>query len=169
MSLELTYRVGQPHIIPLSAHLQKKLVWSGHNVLLSTLQQELHHESFDPVKSELDNAYHVTCSIAAEYHCMEEAAANMAAMSDICCDSQTAVYVPALAKLNASAAIDWLQQNYEEQNSVSLPRGALYSHYLDFCQEANIEPMNQASLGKVIRSIFPDVKTRRLGTRGQSK
>ena len=49
MSLELTYRVGQPHIIPLSAHLQKKLVWSGHNVLLSTLQQELHHESFGTV------------------------------------------------------------------------------------------------------------------------
>ena len=62
-----------------------------------------------------------------------------------------------------------LRENYEEQDSISLPRGALYSHYLDFCQEANLEPMNQASLGKVIRSIFPDVKTRRLGTRGQSK
>lgn len=78
-------------------------------------------------------------------------------------------YKWAMISLSKGPTIARLQQNYEEQDSISLPRGALYSHYLDFCQQANIEPMNQASLGKVIRSIFPDVKTRRLGTRGQSK
>ena len=46
MSLDLTYHVGQPQVIPLSAHLQNKLVVSGHNVLLTTLQQDLHQESF---------------------------------------------------------------------------------------------------------------------------
>jgi regulatory factor X 1/2/3 len=33
----------------------------------------------------------------------------------------------------------------------------------------NIEPVNAASFGKLIRSIFPNLKTRRLGTRGHSK
>lgn len=90
---------------PFAIYITKLCFYDGENsyAFESCLVQPL----TDPVKSELDNAYHVTCSIAAEYHCMEEAAANMAAMSDICCDSQTAVYVPALAKLNASAAIDW--------------------------------------------------------------
>ena len=33
----------------------------------------------------------------------------------------------------------------------------------------NIEPVNAASFGKLIRSLFPGLKTRRLGTRGHSK
>lgn len=33
----------------------------------------------------------------------------------------------------------------------------------------SLEPVNAASFGKLIRSIFPNLKTRRLGTRGHSK
>ena len=32
-----------------------------------------------------------------------------------------------------------------------------------------MEPVNAASFGKLIRSVFPNLKTRRLGTRGNSK
>lgn len=55
--------------------------------------------------------------------------------------------------------------NYEEARGVSLPRSTVYSHYHQHCAAENIEPMNAASFGKLIRSVFPNIQTRRLGTR----
>lgn len=65
--------------------------------------------------------------------------------------------------------IKWLMDNYEPAEGVSLPRSSLYTHYLDFCKGNNMTPVNAASFGKIIRQQFPNLKTRRLGTRGQSK
>lgn len=48
---------------------------------------------------------------------------------------------------------------------MSLPRSTLYSHYLRHCQEQKLDPVNAASFGKLIRSIFMGLRTRRLGTR----
>ena len=45
----------------------------------------------------------------------------------------------------------------------------MYSHYLRHCSEHKLEPVNAASFGKLIRSVFLGLKTRRLGTRGNSK
>ncbi|XP_013099550.1 DNA-binding protein RFX2 [Stomoxys calcitrans] len=69
----------------------------------------------------------------------------------------------------ASATVKWLSQNYETADGVSLPRSTLYSHYMQHCNECNIEPVNAASFGKLIRSVFAGLRTRRLGTRGNSK
>ncbi|XP_075147796.1 DNA-binding protein RFX2-like [Haematobia irritans] len=69
----------------------------------------------------------------------------------------------------ASATVKWLSQNYETADGVSLPRSTLYSHYIQHCNECNIEPVNAASFGKLIRSVFAGLRTRRLGTRGNSK
>lgn len=69
----------------------------------------------------------------------------------------------------ASATVKWLSQNYETAEGVSLPRSTLYSHYMQHCTESNIEPVNAASFGKLIRSVFAGLRTRRLGTRGNSK
>ncbi|PRP82203.1 DNA-binding protein RFX2 isoform 1 [Planoprotostelium fungivorum] len=65
--------------------------------------------------------------------------------------------------------LQWLQDNYECQEGMSLPRSTLYNHYNHFCSTMSIEPINPASFGKLIRSVFPTLKTRRLGTRGHSK
>jgi len=73
------------------------------------------------------------------------------------------------SKLQSPLTIQWLNENYEVSDGVSLPRSALYSHYLDFCEKNNLSPVNAASFGKIIRHTFPNLKTRRLGTRGQSK
>jgi len=62
-----------------------------------------------------------------------------------------------------------LQENYESEEGSSLPRSTLYTHYLQFCAQTNLESINAASFGKLIRSVFPHLKTRRLGTRGHSK
>ncbi|XP_065372315.1 DNA-binding protein RFX2-like [Calliphora vicina] len=69
----------------------------------------------------------------------------------------------------ASATIKWLSQNYETAEGVSLPRSTLYNHYIQHCTESKIEPVNAASFGKLIRSVFAGLRTRRLGTRGNSK
>ncbi|XP_076463260.1 DNA-binding protein RFX2-like isoform X2 [Babylonia areolata] len=67
------------------------------------------------------------------------------------------------------ATVQWLLDNYETSEGVSLPRSTLYYHYLRHCQEQNLDPMNPASFGKLIRSVFLGLRTRRLGTRGNSK
>ncbi|XP_060921479.1 MHC class II regulatory factor RFX1a isoform X2 [Labrus mixtus] len=68
-----------------------------------------------------------------------------------------------------SADKKWLLDNYETAEGVSLPRSTLYCHYLLHCQEQKLEPVNAASFGKLIRSVFMGLRTRRLGTRGNSK
>uniref|UniRef100_A0A8C3UJI1 Regulatory factor X1 n=1 Tax=Catharus ustulatus TaxID=91951 RepID=A0A8C3UJI1_CATUS len=67
------------------------------------------------------------------------------------------------------ATVQWLLDNYETAEGVSLPRSALYCHYLLHCQGHKLEPVNAASFGKLIRSVFMGLRTRRLGTRGNSK
>ncbi|XP_038053563.1 transcription factor RFX4-like [Patiria miniata] len=65
--------------------------------------------------------------------------------------------------------LKWLQSNYELADGVCIPRNTLYVHYTDFCKKTSTHPMNAASFGKMIRQKFPQLTTRRLGTRGQSK
>ncbi|XP_064626427.1 DNA-binding protein RFX2-like isoform X3 [Lineus longissimus] len=67
------------------------------------------------------------------------------------------------------ATVQWLIDNYENAEGVSLPRSTLYNHYLRHCHEQKMDPMNPASFGKLIRSVFLGLRTRRLGTRGNSK
>ncbi|XP_055998858.1 transcription factor RFX4-like [Ostrea edulis] len=67
------------------------------------------------------------------------------------------------------ATLKWLEDNYEIAESVCIPRSTLYSHYLDYCETNDTQPVNAASFGKIIRQQFPQITTRRLGTRGQSK
>ncbi|GIY84784.1 hypothetical protein CDAR_281951 [Caerostris darwini] len=65
--------------------------------------------------------------------------------------------------------VQWLIDNYETAEGVSLPRSTLYTHYLKHCTEHKLDPVNAASFGKLIRSVFLGLRTRRLGTRGNSK
>lgn len=69
----------------------------------------------------------------------------------------------------AHLQIKWLSRNYETADGVSLPRSTLYNHYMQHCNEQKLEPVNAASFGKLIRSVFSGLRTRRLGTRGNSK
>ncbi|XP_016431240.1 MHC class II regulatory factor RFX1-like [Sinocyclocheilus rhinocerous] len=73
------------------------------------------------------------------------------------------------ATLSSGPQVQWLLDNYETVEGVSLPRSTLYCHYLLHCQEQKLEPVNAASFGKLIRSVFMGLRTRRLGTRGNSK
>ncbi|XP_048505749.1 DNA-binding protein RFX2 isoform X3 [Athalia rosae] len=68
-----------------------------------------------------------------------------------------------------SPFVQWLLENYETADGVSLPRSTLYNHYLRHCSDNKLDPVNAASFGKLIRSVFLGLRTRRLGTRGNSK
>ena len=65
--------------------------------------------------------------------------------------------------------MQWLIENYETGEGVSLPRSTLYAHYIYHCLDEKLDPVNAASFGKLIRSVFLGLRTRRLGTRGNSK
>ncbi|XP_033223625.1 DNA-binding protein RFX2 isoform X3 [Belonocnema kinseyi] len=69
----------------------------------------------------------------------------------------------------SQATVQWLLENYETSDGVSLPRSTLYNHYLRHCSDNKLDPVNAASFGKLIRSVFLGLRTRRLGTRGNSK
>ncbi|KAK2154891.1 hypothetical protein LSH36_255g05015, partial [Paralvinella palmiformis] len=72
-------------------------------------------------------------------------------------------------KKQTKLTLDWLEENYCISEGVCLPRNVLYSHYLDFCRKEKLEPACAATFGKTIRQKFPNLTTRRLGTRGHSK
>lgn len=65
--------------------------------------------------------------------------------------------------------MQWLVDNFEPAEGCSLRRSTLYSFYLQHCSEQKLEAVNPASFGKLIRSVFLGLRTRRLGTRGNSK
>lgn len=65
--------------------------------------------------------------------------------------------------------VQWLLDNFERADGVSLPRSTMYYHYIKHCKDHQLDPVNAASFGKLIRSVFLGLRTRRLGTRGNSK
>ena len=65
----------------------------------------------------------------------------------------------------APITIQWLIDNFEPAEGCSLRRSTLYNYYLHHCEEQRLEPVNPASFGKLIRSVFLGLRTRRLGTR----
>ncbi|CAI6363608.1 unnamed protein product [Macrosiphum euphorbiae] len=67
------------------------------------------------------------------------------------------------------ATVEWLMDNYEKAEGVSLLRSTIYDNYLTHCSETKLDPLNAPSFGKLIRSVFTGLQTRRLGTRGNSK
>lgn len=45
----------------------------------------------------------------------------------------------------------------------------MYANYVSRCATERVTVLNPASFGKLVRVLFPGLKTRRLGVRGESK
>ncbi|ORX50472.1 hypothetical protein DM01DRAFT_1324882 [Hesseltinella vesiculosa] len=69
----------------------------------------------------------------------------------------------------ADLVIAWVEANYEVQANANVPRSGMYTHYQHFCTQEGTRHVNAATFGKLVRTVFPTVITRRLGNRGQSK
>jgi regulatory factor X 1/2/3 len=63
----------------------------------------------------------------------------------------------------------WLIQNYEAAKGMALAFSTVYKHYLHHCKENKLNPVNQSLFGKLFRSVFLGLKTRRFGTRCNTK
>lgn len=65
-------------------------------------------------------------------------------------------------------AMLWLRETCRRSHK-SVRRDAVFSSYTRTCGNERVPTLNPASFGKLVRIIFPDVQTRRLGVRGESK
>lgn len=63
----------------------------------------------------------------------------------------------------------WLLKSCESKNSAVVPRNRVYARYVGICADNGLKPLSPASFGKLVRVVFPNLTTRRLGMRGQSK
>lgn len=65
----------------------------------------------------------------------------------------------------------WLTEDWQrvDDPSAAVPRNAVYNRYVRVCATEKIRALNPASFGKLVRIVFPNIKTRRLGVRGHSK
>lgn len=70
---------------------------------------------------------------------------------------------------NVCVQVQWLLENFEKADGVSLPRCTMYSCYLRYCAHSSLDPVNTATFGKLVHSVFSNLTTRRLGTRYYTK
>ncbi|GAB1868674.1 Regulatory factor X domain-containing protein 2 [Camponotus japonicus] len=65
--------------------------------------------------------------------------------------------------------IMWIKTHLEEDPDVSLPKQEVYDEYNIYCIRNSMKPLSTADFGKVMKQVYPRVRPRRLGTRGNSR
>ncbi|XP_029053747.2 uncharacterized protein LOC114881209 isoform X2 [Osmia bicornis bicornis] len=65
--------------------------------------------------------------------------------------------------------IMWIKTHLEEDPDVSLPKQEVYEEYNMYCTRNSMKPLSTADFGKVMKQVYPRVRPRRLGTRGNSR
>ncbi|XP_017083352.2 uncharacterized protein LOC108116135 [Drosophila eugracilis] len=65
--------------------------------------------------------------------------------------------------------INWVRSHLENDPQVSIPKQDVYNDYIAYCERLSIKPLSTADFGKVMKQVFPGVRPRRLGTRGNSR
>ncbi|XP_039363146.1 DNA-binding protein RFX8 isoform X3 [Mauremys reevesii] len=63
----------------------------------------------------------------------------------------------------------WIADNFYVCEGYSIPRCLLYEMYIENCTQNAQNQVNPATFGKLVRLVFPDLGTRRLGTRGSAR
>ncbi|NXL27589.1 RFX7 protein, partial [Glaucidium brasilianum] len=66
-------------------------------------------------------------------------------------------------------AFSWIRNTLEEHPETSLPKQEVYDEYKSYCDNLGYHPLSAADFGKIMKNVFPNMKARRLGTRGKSK
>uniref|UniRef100_A0A8D1M7V4 DNA-binding protein RFX8 n=1 Tax=Sus scrofa TaxID=9823 RepID=A0A8D1M7V4_PIG len=65
--------------------------------------------------------------------------------------------------------IQWLVDNFCICEGYSVPRCLLYEIYMETCGHSAPNQVNPATFGKLVHLVFPDLASRRLGTRGSAR
>ncbi|XP_068420498.1 DNA-binding protein RFX8 isoform X4 [Eschrichtius robustus] len=65
--------------------------------------------------------------------------------------------------------IQWLVDNFCICEGYSVPHCLMYEMYVETCGQNAQNQVNPATFGKLVHLVFPDLGTRRLGTRGNAR
>ncbi|CAH1111387.1 unnamed protein product [Psylliodes chrysocephalus] len=76
---------------------------------------------------------------------------------------------PLGSRSEITRTISWIKTHLEEDPDISLPKQEVYNEYHNYCGRNSIKPLSQADFGKVMKQVYPRVRARRLGTRGNSR
>eukprot|EP00062_Callorhinchus_milii_P002319 gi/632938386/ref/XP_007904764.1/ PREDICTED: DNA-binding protein RFX7 [Callorhinchus milii] len=66
-------------------------------------------------------------------------------------------------------AFNWIRNHLEDHPDTSLPKQEVYNEYKGYCDNLGYHSLSAADFGKIMKNVFPNMKARRLGTRGKSK
>ncbi|XP_047535558.1 uncharacterized protein LOC125069964 [Vanessa atalanta] len=76
---------------------------------------------------------------------------------------------PLGSRAELQQTVTWIQTHLEVDPDVSLPKQDVYDEYIAHCMSSNMKPLSTADFGKVMKQVYPTVRPRRLGTRGNSR
>ncbi|OWR43855.1 hypothetical protein KGM_208661 [Danaus plexippus plexippus] len=76
---------------------------------------------------------------------------------------------PLGSRAELQQTVTWIQTHLEVDPDVSLPKQDVYDEYIAHCMTSNMKPLSTADFGKVMKQVYPSVRPRRLGTRGNSR
>ncbi|XP_021374028.1 transcription factor RFX4-like [Mizuhopecten yessoensis] len=83
------------------------------------------------------------------------------------------IYRQVVPLMNPTVSIQlaeaWLRSHFDYQPHTSVARCDIYSYYVQYCSHISSPPCNHANFGKVVKTVFPRICTRRIGVRGNSK
>jgi hypothetical protein len=74
--------------------------------------------------------------------------------------------VTAIHRSEIQLTINWIRTHLEEDPQISLPKHEVYDEYIGYCTTNTVKPLSTADFGKVMKQVYPQVRPRRLGTRG---
>ncbi|OPJ86512.1 DNA-binding protein RFX2 isoform B [Patagioenas fasciata monilis] len=163
-----------PVVQPVPASQQRVLVQAAGSAPKGAQMQQISVPRVQQVPQQVQSVQHVYPSQVQYVEGGEAVYTNGTIRAAYSYSTEAQIYAPSSAASyfeaqGGGAQLQWLLDNYETAEGVSLPRSSLYNHYLRHCQEHKLDPVNAASFGKLIRSVFMGLRTRRLGTRGNSK
>ncbi|XP_064031202.1 DNA-binding protein RFX2 isoform X4 [Pogoniulus pusillus] len=180
VALHTSAAVQAPVVQPVPASQQRVLVQAAGSAPKGAQMQQISVPRVHQVPQQVQSVQHVYPAQVQYVEGGEAVYTNGTIRATYSYNTEAQIYAPSSAASyfeaqggggggGGGAQLQWLLDNYETAEGVSLPRSSLYNHYLRHCQEHKLDPVNAASFGKLIRSVFMGLRTRRLGTRGNSK
>ncbi|XP_023798887.1 DNA-binding protein RFX2 isoform X5 [Cyanistes caeruleus] len=173
VALHTSAAAQAPVVQPVPASQQRVLVQATGSAPKGAQMQQISVPRVQQVPQQVQTVQHVYPAQVQYVEGGEAVYTNGTIRAAYSYSSEAQIYAPASAapyfEAQGGGGAQWLLDNYETAEGVSLPRSSLYNHYLRHCQEHKLDPVNAASFGKLIRSVFMGLRTRRLGTRGNSK
>ncbi|XP_064596331.1 mucin-2-like [Liolophura sinensis] len=72
-------------------------------------------------------------------------------------------------RVQQGQAFTWIKSHLEEDQEKCLAKQEVFEDYRLYCENHGLKCLSTADFGKVMKCVFPNIKPRRLGQRGQSK